>query len=198
MKAQIRGCSLPIGPKYPMNRASFQLAQARGINLYPSITAGMRRTPKTRNPNASSRPTVIPVSSGMWKWLHGIAAPKNMNAAKLSNVSIVELNVSWRAWVSALYSPSQLRTLPATKEARDSSEPKQPHVPVINIYRSQFCIPPLTLLGHTYPDCRWHNGETLIVDPFPASSVMYTVGMLGEGGRIQLTSSTPQLEPSDK
>lgn len=59
------GADLPIGPKYPMNSASFQFLTQRGISRYVMKMAGMRRKTRIRKPRMNSLPSVIPVTSGI-------------------------------------------------------------------------------------------------------------------------------------
>lgn len=121
---------LPIGPKYPINKASFQSLMTAGMNLYAIKMAGIRRKIKTRKPRPMSRATVIPVTSGRWNSLQGTIAPMYMNPPKFRSTSTLALTSSCRDSVSARYCPFQLSALPATKQANKSSVPRAPQVPM--------------------------------------------------------------------
>lgn len=161
---------IPIGPKYPMNRASFQFLHTRGMSLYRSSMLGMRRSRRTRNPSRTSRGYVIPVISGWLNSSHGNIAPMYMNPPKFRRTSIQGLTSSCRVSVSARNDPSQLSALPAAKHARRSLVPMHPHVPII-----KSCIrlsdPKSSTPGgtRTYPQSCRVEEIAFRINPFPVT-----------------------------
>src|SRR5688572_22468357 len=74
--------NLPIGPKYPINKASFQSLTQLGMSLYVMKIAGIRLNSSTNTPSPISRATVMPVTSGNWNSLQGMMVPMYMKPPK--------------------------------------------------------------------------------------------------------------------
>jgi hypothetical protein len=114
-----------------MKSASFQSLTQRGMSRYVMKMAGIRRKIRIRKPRMNNLPIVIPVTSGIWNSLQGKIVPMYMKPPKFRSTSRQLLTSSCRLSASSKYSPFQFRAFPATKQARRSSVPIAPHIPIM-------------------------------------------------------------------